>query len=99
MIDDDRHSDVGCDAHIVFFLSPELCREPCKWVTGSLLPPTFAAERGNQELTEEKSKYQLRAKLGALGSVLLKFNLNSGLFLENIQGNNFVQGSWQNELT
>ena len=83
----------------ILFISPGLGREPCKWVTESLLPPTFAAERGNQELTEEKSKYQLRAKLGALGSVLLKFNLNSGLFLETIQGNNFVQGSWRNELT
>ena len=80
----------------ILFISPGLGREPCKWVTGSLLPPTFAAERGNQELTEEKSKYQLRAKLGASG--LLKFNLNSGLFLETIQGNNFVQWSWRNEL-
>ena len=48
----------------ILFISPGLGPEPCKWVTGSLLPPTFAAERGNQELTEEKSKYQLRPRLG-----------------------------------
>ena len=40
----------------ILFISPGLGPEPCKWVTESLLPPTFAAERGNQKLTEEKSK-------------------------------------------
>ena len=83
----------------ILFISPGLGPEPCKWVTESLLPPTFAAERGNQELTEEKFKYRFRAKLGASGSALLKFNLNSGLFQETALGNNFVQGSCQNELT
>ena len=42
----------------ILFISPGLGPEPCKWVTESLLPPTFAATVSKVRPVETKLRIQ-----------------------------------------